>query len=472
VNHTLPTRLVVTAFFVMTAVAARAEAAGEQAAERPNFVFLVADDLGWADVGFHGGRIATPAIDRIAQEGVRLERFYVCPVCSPTRAGLMTGRWPLRVGIMRTVIPPWRRWGLPPGKKTLAELVAEAGYRRRAILGKWHLGHSDRKYHPLNQGFTYFYGHYNGAIDYWTHEREGEVDWHRNFETVREEGYSTDLIGAEAVRFIDESPADEPFFLYVPFNAVHSPFQAHEEDIERFAQIKKRRRRIYAAMVVALDRAVNAILEALDRRGLADETFVLFFSDNGGVRGVADNGPLRAGKATVYEGGIRVAAAARWPGGGIRGGGSIDGPIGYVDVYPTVKRIVGLSGAADPNPLDGVDVLDVLRGQAEPPSRDWFSYLSMADPVEHISLISGRHKLNVHGPSVLDDAPPGEHQLELFDLEQDPYEKHNLVDAHPDLVGPMLDKLRAFRRWKIDGVGPYAEGREGFQAPKDWVITP
>jgi len=151
VNNTLPTRLTVAVILGVISAVARVEAA-----ERPNLVLLVADDLGWSDVSFHGGQIPTPAIDRIAQEGVKLERFYVCPVCSPT----MTGRWPLRVGIMRTVIPPWRRWGLAPGEKTLAELVAEAGYRRRGIIGKWHLGHSDRKYHPLNQGFTYFYGHY------------------------------------------------------------------------------------------------------------------------------------------------------------------------------------------------------------------------------------------------------------------------------------------------------------------------
>ncbi|MFW6124746.1 MAG: sulfatase-like hydrolase/transferase, partial [Pirellulales bacterium] len=167
-------------------------AAAEPSSERPNVLIVVADDLGFADVGFHGGRIPTPAIDRIAAEGVKLEQFYACPVCSPTRAGLMVGRWPIRVGIMRTVIPPWRRWGLPPEETTLAELAAEAGYARRGVVGKWHLGHSDRKYHPLNQGFTYFYGHYNGAIDYWTHQREGEVDWHRNFDTVHEEGYTTD----------------------------------------------------------------------------------------------------------------------------------------------------------------------------------------------------------------------------------------------------------------------------------------
>jgi arylsulfatase A-like enzyme len=475
VNKTLFIRLAVAAVAVVAAAPAASPANGaarEAPDERPNVVILVADDLGWADVSFHVGEIPTPAIDRIAREGVKLERFYVCPVCSPTRAGLMTGRWPLRMGIMRTVIPPWRRWGLPPDEKTLAELAADAGYRRRGVIGKWHLGHSDRKYHPLNQGFTYFYGHYNGAIDYWTHEREGEVDWHRNFDTVHEEGYTTDLIGAEAVRFIEQSPADEPFFLYVPFNAPHSPFQAHQEDIERFAHVENKRRRVYAAMVVALDRAVGTILEAIDRRDQAQDTFLLFFSDNGGVQRVADNGPLRAGKATVYEGGIRVAAAARWPGGGIQGGRSIDARIGYIDVYPTVKRIVGLAGAQDPNPLDGADVLDVLRGRAEPPRRDWFSYLSMADPVEHTSVIAGRYKLNVHGRSVLEAPLQGEQQRELFDLEQDPYEEHNLIDEHPELARPMLENLRAFRRLKIDGVGPYAEGRQGFQAPEDWVIPP
>lgn len=440
------------------------------APERPNILLIVADDLGYRDVSFNGGEIPTPAIDRIAREGVNLTQFYACPVCSPTRAGLMTGRWPLRVGIMRAVIPPWRKWGLPPTEKTLAELVADAGYQRRGIIGKWHLGHSSMKYHPLRRGFTYFYGHYNGAIDYWTHEREGQVDWHRNYQTVREEGYSTDLLGDEAVRFIRECPPGKPFFLYVPFNAPHGPYQAHEADVKRFAHFPNKRRRIYAAMVVALDRAVGGILNALDDRGIAEDTFVLFFSDNGGIVGHGDNGELRGGKAQVYEGGTRVCAASRWPAGGIDGGKEIAGRIGYIDVYPTVKRIAGLAGAADPNPLDGVDVLDVIRGKAVAPARDWFSYIHQSGSVESLSVIRSPYKLVVHGPGILTPDAETTSKIELFEIDNDPNERANLGDQQRETVERMITTLRTFRSWKIDGVSAYGDGRQGFTAPKDWII--
>jgi len=447
---------------------ARAATAGKT--RRPNVVIIVADDLGYRDVSFNGGDIPTPAIDRIAHEGVNLKGFHACPICSPTRAGLMTGRWPLRMGIMRAVIPPWRKWGLPTEEKTLAELLADAGYRRRAVIGKWHLGHCSKKHHPLNQGFTHFYGHYNGAIDYWTHEREGETDWHRNFETVHEEGYSTDLLGEEAARFVRESPADEPFLLYLPFNAPHTPLQAHEADIKQFSHVTDKRRRIYCAMVAAMDRAVGKVLAAMDERGLAEDTFVLFFADNGGVKGLADNGPLRDGKGNVYEGGTRVCAAARWPAGGIRGGKTVDGLMGYIDVYPTLKRLVGLADAADPNPLDGVDVLDVMRGRAEAPERDWFSYIHQSGPQEHLAVIRQPWKLVVHGPGILEAGAREKSTRELFNLQNDPHEKTSVAGQHPEVVDRLWDRLRTFRAWSLKGVPAFSEGRKGFKAPKDWII--
>jgi len=440
------------------------------AARQPSILILLADDLGYRDVSFNGGQIPTPAIDRIAREGANLTQFYACPVCSPTRAGLMTGRWPLRMGIMRSVIPPWRRWGLPPGEQTMAELVAGAGYAHRGIIGKWHLGHSAAEQHPLRCGFTHFYGHYNGAIDYWTHLREGEVDWHRNHQTLHETGYSTDLLGAEAVRFIEKVPDDEPFFLYVPFNAPHGPYQAHEADVARFAHLANPRRRIYAGMVVAMDRAVGRILDTLDDRDMAENTFVLFFSDNGGIVGHGDNGPLRGGKVQVYEGGTRVCAAARWPAGEIAGGKKIDGRIGYIDVYPTVKRIVGLADAPDPNPLDGVDVLDVMRGTADAPVRDWFSYIHQSAPTEALAVIRPPYKLVVHGPGVLLPGAKTKSKVELFEIDTDENERVNLADQQPKTVDRLMAALRTFLSWKLDGVTAYGDGRAGFTPPKDWVI--
>ena len=177
----------------------------------PNIVHVIADDLGWNDVGYHGSDIRTPAIDRLAAESVKLDRFYVTPICSPTRAGAMTGRYPFRYGIWGGVCSPTSRHGLPESETTIAELLGEAGYGRRAIFGKWHLGLASSRFHPLNHGFTDFYGHYNGAIDYFSRKRFGELDWHRNYESVTEKGYSTDLIGREAAKFIVEQSSGKPF---------------------------------------------------------------------------------------------------------------------------------------------------------------------------------------------------------------------------------------------------------------------
>ncbi len=255
---------------------------------RPNIVLILADDLGWNDVSYHGGDIPTPSIDRIASEGVELDRFYACPVCSPTRAGLMTGRYPIRFGMQRAVCRPFLEVGVPAAEETLPEMLARAGYRQRGIAGKWHIGHAFRRFHPLNQGFTSFVGHYNGNIDYYTHFREGQLDWHRGFESNADEGYSTDLIADEAVRFIDQHAAAGPFFLYVPFNAPHTPLQVPDQWLEPFSAVEDERRRIYMAMVAAMDAAIGRILESLGRNGVEGDTLVWFASDNGG-QALADN---------------------------------------------------------------------------------------------------------------------------------------------------------------------------------------
>ncbi len=444
-------------------------------AKLPNIVIILADDLGWGDVGYHGSHIATPNIDRLAREGVRLENFHACPLCSPTRAGLLTGRWPIRYGMGESVITPWRKHGLPLTERTLADLAADAGYERRGIIGKWHLGHYKRAFLPLNRGFTYFYGHYNGALDYFTHVREGELDWHRDFETCRDEGYTTDLIGREAARFIEECPGGRPFFLYVAFNAPHLPLQAKEEDIAKYSHIQDEKKRTYAAMVDSLDQAMGKILAAIDTKGVTDDTFLLFFSDNGAIS-YGDNGPWRSGKGSVYEGGIRVPAVVRWPA-GLRGGRSVDAMMGYVDVYPTVKRIIG-HRRPDPNPLDGKDMLDIIRGRVDAPKRDWFSYIAQGSP-DKAAVCDGTWKLVVVGGNVLNlkldealDLQISEKSLtvELFRLDRDPGESRNLVAEHPDIAVSMLRRLQEFRSLKLEGIPDYQEGRKGFKAPKDWLI--
>ena len=339
------------------------------AAPRPNLLLIVADDLGCADVGFNGGKtIATPNLDRLAASGINLTDFRACPMCSPTRAGVLTGRWPLRFGLMRSVIPPWSTNGLPAQEKTLPELLAPAGYEQRGIIGKWHLGHARQEFLPLAHGFTRFYGHYNGAIDYFDHTREGELDWHDNERSVRQEGYSTDLLGAEAVRFIREAPAGKPWFLYLPFNAPHGPFQAKAADLKKYEQLKVPDRRAYAAMVDCLDQAIGRVLAAAEAQPGAKNTLVLFFSDNGGIpRAGSSNQPWRGAKLTVYEGGTRVCACIRWPAGGLTGGGDFAGRIGYIDVLPT---LLSAAGVKPPGNLDGINFLPALlrKGSAARPT--------------------------------------------------------------------------------------------------------
>jgi len=462
------TRLLVVA---LTLAICGTRLAAEADAEQPNIVIIVADDLGWKDVGYHGGNIATPNLDRLATEGVQLENWHVAPLCSPTRAGLMTGRWPIRYGMGESVITPWRRWGLPTSENTIADLLADAGYERRGAVGKWHLGHYKKELLPLNRGFTSFYGHYNGAFDYFTHKREGQLDWHRNFETSHDVGYSTDLIGREAASFIDKCPADKPFFLYVPFNAPHNPMQAKAADLAKYAHLKEKQRRIYAAMVDSMDQAIGVVLGALEKNKVADNTFVLFFSDNGAIS-LGDNKPWRSGKGSVYEGGVRTPALVRWPAGGLCGGGKVDGMMGMIDVYPTIKRLAGVT-SKDRNRLDGVDVLDVMRGKKNAPVRDWFSYIAQGRP-EQTAVCDDTWKLVVTKGSVLDvmlDGGGGKTQVvELFRLDRDPSESKNLLRDHPDVAVAMLKRLQAFRRLKIDGIPHFLEGKKGFEAPKDWLI--
>ena len=438
-------------------------------AKRPNLVILVADDLGWNDVGYHGSDIRTRAIDRLAKSGVQLDRFYVCPICSPTRAGLLTGRYPHRFGLRDTVIPPWRKFGLNLSEQTLPEVFAKAGYKRRACIGKWHLGHYKRAYHPIERGFTHFYGHYNGAIDYFTHLREGERDWHRDFEPSADAGYSTELLGDEAVRFIKGSPEGEPFLLYLPFNAPHGPLQAQRKYLDEYGYDEKagtfkkkgaakddygaegqgnRKRQTFAAMVTAMDTQIGRILDTLDSEGLAENSIVLFFSDNGATLKIGgSNKPLPGAKHSVHEGGVRVPAVIRWPA-GLHGSRKFDTLMGYIDVLPTLLGLAGREKPGGGKPLDGIDLSGVLRGKTKAPDRTF--YLGQK------AVISQQWKL-IEG--------------KLYRIDTDPTERKDVSAANPAVLSRLAKQLNAFE--KLAGkvkVAPYGSGRENFRAPADWRI--
>lgn len=444
----------------------------------PNVVIMLADDLGWGAVGYHSDWVQTPSIDRLAREGIELDRFYVAPMCSPTRAGLMTGRYPIRFGLARAVIPPYRNYGLLVEERTLPEALGEAGYKRRGIFGKWHLGHHHVKWHPLSRGFTHFEGHYNGAIDYFTLEREGERDWHVGFEPSEKEGYATDLIADAAVSFIREAAKGEaPYFCYVPFNAPHSPFQAKPEDIARYAKGRTATAEDkYRAMIWSMDRGIGRILKAIDESGEAENTQVWFMSDNGGVgKFKPNNQPLHGSKLTTFEGGVRVVACVRWPA-RWKGGRKVTNTMGYIDVLPTVLAGADVdpkAGELDGRDLDGVSLCRVLEGAGSNfTERDWYSYHGQQGlNRETIAIKTAQWKLVVIGPDLREDGVTAKHRVHLYKMPDDLLEKRNVADQHPEVVQRLAKKLVTHRSVQPkNGVPPYDSGRAGFKPWKDWRV--
>lgn len=410
---------------------------------QPNIVYIVADDQGWGDVGYHGSAdIRTPNIDALATGGARLERFHAQPLCTQTRAALMTGRYPYRTGLQSAVIPSAGTYGLDVDERLLPQALREAGYRT-SMVGKWHLGHADRKFWPMQRGFDYHYGAVLGEIDYFSHSAHGVLDWFRNNEPVHEEGYATDLLGADAVRQIETHDGGKPLFLYVAFTAPHTPFQAPQPYIDRNAHIQDPTRRTYAAMITALDDQVGRIVAALEASGMRDDTLIVYQSDNGGVRSSrfagesdvsklvlpANNGPWRDGKGTLYEGGTRVIALANWPG-HIPAGSVVDGSMHVVDVYPT---LVGVAGGTltQPKAIDGLDMRDTLMGKAPSPRR---TTIYSIEP-QQAAIAQDNWKL-VWGTTL----PT---KVELFDLAADPAETTNLADRHPQRVADMQALVQA-----------------------------
>ena len=431
-------------------LAALALSSARGADAKPNIVFIMADDLGNADLGYRGGEIKTPNIDKLATSGVRCESFYGMPVCTPARAALMTGRYPMRHGLQTLVIFPSHTYGLPTDERTLPQALKEAGYQTY-MVGKWHLGHADEKYWPQNRGFDHFYGNLVGEVDYFTKERGGLIDWQRNGKFFKEEGYFTTLIGNEAVKLIEAQDANKPFFLYFASLAPHAPYQAPKEYIDRYASIQDEKRRTYAGMITALDDQVGRIVAALEQKGLRDNTIILFASDNGG----ADQCAVRHGRA--FRGGAqgewrrgpwREAAGVQWPfpwrerlalrggrsGTGVRqlagqaqaGRGQRTGPHGGRHAHAagarrwkggrgsSVRRQGHLATLAEGKPSPHEDILinvEAIRG----------------------AIRKGNWKL------VKMATFPG--KTELFNLADDPEEKHNVADQHPEIVSELNARL-------------------------------
>ncbi len=423
------TALILVAWVAVFAFVPPEGAGGADPVRRPNVVLILMDDMGYADVGCYGSRtIRTPHIDRLASQGVRMTQFYSNgPVCTPTRAALMTGRWQQRVGLEWAIYPGQKEPGLPARETSLARMLKNAGYAT-ALCGKWHLGYKP-EFGPNAHGFDEFYGLLSGNVDHYSHkEVNDELDWYEDTRPVEAAGYSTDLITARAVDFIDRK-AKEPFFLYLAYNAVHWPFQApgRPGDVRNKKTWLDGTRQDYVAMMEAVDAGISRVLAALDRHGVGDNTLVIFTDDNGGERH-SDNGPFFQRKATLWEGGIRVPCILRFPG-RLPAGKRSDQPAITMDLTATV---LAACGAAPPEgrTLDGINLLPLLTGKSPPVERTFFWRIDRKERVQQ-AVRRGDWKLLRDGTAE-----------RLFDLASDMGERKDLSREHPEKVA-QLRKLLA-----------------------------
>lgn len=432
--------------------------AADTSPARPNILLIVSDDQGFHDLGCYGNsRIQTPHLDRLARGGVRLTSFYVtCPACTPSRGSLLTGRYPQRNGTtdlfrnkavdlghrysaVEYASSPERVLGMDVREVLLSRILADAGYTN-GIFGKWDLGQL-RRFLPLQRGFHDFYGFVNTGIDYWTHERYGIPSMYRNNDlALQDKGtYTTALFHRESDRFLQEN-RNRPFFLYLPFNAPHSAAnldspagkdaQAPEEYIARYPEGKTTResaRRNYMAAITCMDDAIGKLLDTLDKNGLTNNTLVIFLSDNGGA-GPGDNAPLRGGKATHFEGGIRVPCIVRWPG-HIPAASVCDEFLTSLEIFPTVLAASQISTPRNVT-LDGFDMIKVLRGEARTSRQEMF-WEFRGDSAARVGQWKWVRSSREGG---------------LFDLSADISEKNDLSGEKPDVLAMVKTRFAAWQK--------------------------
>lgn len=399
--------------------------------DRPNVLVMLSDDMPRHHPGFNGGPVATPNLDRLAREGVSLTQFYVHAVCSPTRAAFLTGRYPFRNG-MEERSHGNDVAGMLTDERTLADALHEAGYST-AIIGKWHLGNWHKRHLPMQRGFDYQYGLYGALISYYGKARKRYYDWHRNEQTIREDGYSTDLIARECARVIASHNGEKPMFLYVPFNAVHGPDEAPPELKEKYQAIverqsgdlppsKQRFLTLKYAMLESMDLAIGTILNSLEAKGELDDTLIVFFNDNGGRK---ENPPYRGGKGDTFEGGVRVPCILRWPG-KIPANRRVEEMMHVVDLYPTLIRQAGASSEQE-LPLDGMDMWEAITARRKSPR------------TEVVHSLPGEN-----GDTGLMAIRQGDFKLvgpELFNLKVDPAETTDVAQIHPEIYRSLHERL-------------------------------
>lgn len=411
----------------------------------PNIMLIVADDMGWNDIGYHGSEIQTPNIDKLNSEGVELDNFYAYPTCSPTRAALLTGRYASRFGIGAPIAIQSKQ-ALPPDIVTLPKLLQMNGYAT-AITGKWHLGLRPES-GPLQYGFEYSYGYLHGQIDQFTHRyKTGVRSWHRMDKFIDEEGHATDLITNEAIQYITKlRDKSKPFFIYVTYSVPHYPLQEEDKWIEPYKDmIDEESRQVFAASVTHMDFAIGKLMETLEDEGLRENTLVVFISDNGGqlswtptfeydmrhgpYEKMGDNTPLRGSKKTVYEGGIRVPAFLNWPGNLERF--KTEEVVNVTDLYPTIAFVAGID-IPDGLNLDGENIWPVISEGTELEERGIYFKTN-----EQIMYRKGKWKLVHHAPT-LEKA-----EDELYDIESDPNEKENVLEENTQIYNMLMKEIES-----------------------------
>jgi len=403
--------------------------ADEQPTKRPNVLLIVVDDLGYADLGCYGGKdIRSPNLDRLAKQGVRLTDFYASPVCSPTRASLITGRYPQRFGFDWVIRYNEKDRGLPVDGGSLPALMKKRGYAT-ALYGKWHLGYKP-EFAPNAHGFDDFFGFLAADLDYFAHtDANGDPGLYANTKLVEEKGYLTDLITDHALAFMNRT-TDKPFFLEVAYNAPHWPWQSPDRPDDRRTTKtygpEIGTREDYRKIVERMDEGVGKLLAAVDAAGIAKDTLVIFFNDNGGER-LSDNGPLFHGKYTLWEGGIGVPCIMRWPG---------VLPADTVSHQPAIvmdvtASILTAAGAQVPSNLDGENIISLLAGREKPRDRTFFWRLPRPDDQFGQKAVRRGKWKYIHDRDT---------DL-LFDLVADRGERHNLAYEHPDIVRDLKQAL-------------------------------
>ncbi|XP_076452395.1 arylsulfatase J-like isoform X2 [Babylonia areolata] len=495
---------------------------GSQAVDsRPHIVFVLADDYGFHDIGYHDSRIRTPVLDRLAAEGVKLENYYVQPSCTPTRSQLMSGRYQIHTGLQHKKIHPDQPSGLPLDSLTIAEVLKRAGYSTH-MVGKWHLGYFSPDYLPTSRGFESFYGYLNGAENYFDHTREGFLDFYENTTPLRSATghYSTHLFTQRATEIIHaHEPEKGPLFLYLPYQAVHTPLQVPESYMEQYEDIRNKPRRTYAGMVTCMDEGVGNVTKALKETGLWENMVFIFSTDNGGyMHGGANNYPLRGGKGTLWEGGVHGIGFVHSPLLHPSTRGTINNELIHVtDWFPTLTGLArgSLDGTMS---LDGFDQWDTISQNTPSPRKEILhnidplhtptgKHLYLADtfdtrtraairvgdfklltgdpgnsslimpPELNLPAISssfftnpqeGQGKGQGQGypltpvgtwPKPAGQAPLTAKNVWLFNVAQDPAEHHDLSQSRPDVVHELLRRLQDYSSTAVPPQWPKSDPR-------------